>query len=178
MREEDDQLYIYKLYGISVPRKVKVSNISRRIPNAKITQAQIENAQELINNPRVDFEPYAIQYIRQIEDAIYIVADDNYMREDDYEKVILPLTEIKGQAGMFGNNIASELSAHVLKFIERYKRLDKDVLQIIALYCKSIRKSYSSKLFDIEQTAGHVLLTEIQYAMQRYDKKFKAMTGR
>lgn len=180
MREEDDQLYIYKLYGISVPRKIKVNNILRQKigPNAKITQDQIEKAQEIIDNPRIDFEPYAIQYVRNIENAIYAAADENYMREEDYDKITMPLTEIKGQAGMFGNKLASELSTHLLRFLEHYKRLDRDVLQIVAIYCKSIRASYAAKLFDTDKTAGRNLLTEMQYAMQRYDKKFKEMTGR
>lgn len=180
MREEDDQLYIYKLYGISVPRKIQVTNVLRQKigVGVKITQEQIEQAQELIDNPRVDFEPYALDAIRKIENAIYAAADESYMREEDYDKITMPLTEIKGQAAMFGNKLASQLSAILLKYLEHYRRLDRDMLKIIALYCRSIRISYGSRWFEIDNQASQALLSEMQAAMNRYDKKFKQMTGR
>ena len=179
MREEDDQLYIYRLYGISTPRRLRVGNTLRSKigPNATITEDQIKSAQQAINNSPVNFKPYALKYIEQIERAVEEVSEIYYMPESNLNSVTIPMTEIKGQAGMFGNSLVSELSAKLLKFIEHYKRFDADVLAIVGIYCKSVRMSYESKLLTSDTSGGRVLLSEMEYAMERYNRKFKKLTG-
>ncbi len=180
MREEDDQLYIYKLYGISVPRKMKANKSLRALigPNAKITPQQIEKAQDIIDNPRVDFRPYAMEYLNKIEGAIEMARQETYLHEEEYNLVAIPLTQIKGQASMFGNPLASEISGMVLKFLEHYKKLDLDMLMLVEAYCRTIRLSYDKKISNIETPAGRVLVTELSSAMQRYTEKFNKKTGR
>lgn len=180
MREEDDQLYIYKLYGLSVPRRIKATRTLRALigPGTKITDDQIAKAQEVIDNPPVDFKPYAIQYVRKIMDAIEMARHESYMHQEEYDLIVLPLTQIKGQAGMFGNPLVSEVSAMILKFLEHYKKLDGDMLIILDVYCKTVRLSYDKKLFNVETPGGRILMSEIGYAMQRYSERFKKKTGR
>lgn len=180
MREEDDQLYIYKLYGISVPRRIRADKSlrSRIGVNTKISTEQIDKAQDIIDNPRVDFEEYAYRYLSKIEKIIDVARQESYMHYDEYEKITVPLTQIKGQAGMFGNPLASEISAMVLKFLEHYQRLDDDMLDILNVYCRMIRASYTKSLLHIETPGGRILIGELTHAMQRYKDKFKKMTGR
>ena len=127
MRDDDDQMYIYKLHGISQPRRLKAINYLRQKigPNATITDHQIEQAQDIIDNPRMDFTPYALDRVKDIEDAVDFADDVSYMPENMMDGVLRPLMQIKGQAAMFGNPLATELSARILYFLERYKRLDK-----------------------------------------------------
>ena len=180
MREEDDQLYIYKLYGLSVPRRMKADRSLRaRIgPSVKITDDQVAKAQEVIDNPPVDFEPYAMDYLRKIKDAVEMARHESYLHEEEYNLIILPMTQIKGQAAMFGNHLASEVSAMILKFVEHYKKLDSDMLILLDAYCKTVHLSYSKKLYNVETPGGRVLISEISYAMQRYTERFKKKTGR
>jgi hypothetical protein len=180
MNEEDDQLYIYKLYGISTPRRLKAQRELRRKigSGVKINDIQIARAQEIIDKPRFDYKPYAMESISQIEGLIKEAGDITYMREDVVSAMLVPLIQIKGQAAMFGNKLASQLSARILSLIEYYKRLDKDILDILYIYCKSIRVSYDHKLYESDTQKGAELLSEIDYAIDRYNKKFKAMTGR
>jgi len=156
MREEDDQLYIYKLYGIALPRFIKSDKALRaRIgPNTKITDDQIKQAQDIIDNTPIDFEPYAMNYLHKIKEAVEMAA------------------------AMFGNHLASEISAMILKFIEHYKRLDSDMLVLLEAYCKTIHLSYSKKLYNVDTPGGRVLLSEMGYAMERYAERFRKKTGR
>ena len=79
---------------------------------------------------------------------------------------------------MFGNHLASEISAMILKFIEHYKRLDSDMLVLLEAYCKTIHLSYSKKLYNVDTPGGRVLLSEMGYAMERYAERFRKKTGR
>ena len=180
MREEDDQLYIYKLYGIYKPRVIKAEKALRSKigPRAKITDDQIASAQKIIDQPEIDFKPYALEYVQKIEDAVNAARQVSYMQGDDYYKITIPLTQIKGQATMFGNVVASIISARILKFMEHYQRLDEDVFKIMDVYIQSVRLSYHSRLFTLEQSDAHTLLSELDYAIDRYHTKFKQKTGR
>lgn len=180
MREEDDQLYIYKLYGISVPRRLKADKTLRNLigPNTKITDDQITKAQEVLDNPWVDFKPYALDYVKKIREAIKMARDESYMHDEEYNLITLPLTQIKGQAAMFGNPLISEVSAIILKFLEHYQKLDKDMLTILEAYCSTVVLSYDKNLYNLDTPGGRILMTELNYAMQRYNEKFKKMTGR
>lgn len=180
MRDEDDQLHIYKLYGINVPRVIRADKSLRaRIgPHAKINDDQIAKAQDVLDKPRIDFQPYAVDYIKKIREGMDMASVESYAYDSEYYKITVPLTQIKGQAGMFGNPLASEVSAMVLKFIEHYQRLDKDILNLLDVYCNTITLSYDQKLFNVETPGGKVLISELNEAMQRYVEKFKKMTGR
>ena len=180
MREEDDQLYIYKLYGIALPRFIKSDKALRaRIgPNTKITDDQIKQAQDIIDNTPIDFEPYAMNYLHKIKEAVEMARNETYLHDGEYDMIVFPMTQIKGQAAMFGNHLASEISAMILKFIEHYKRLDSDMLVLLEAYCKTIHLSYSKKLYNVDTPGGRVLLSEMGYAMERYAERFRKKTGR
>ncbi len=175
MRDEDDQLYIYQLYGISTPRKIKAEKTLRAKIGAstKITPEQIEKAQKIITHPKKDFSGYALQQLSRIEGAIHATYENTYDRESDYELIIVPLSNIKGQAGMFGNWLASHLSEIILKFLEKYKRLDNDALDILGHYCKAIHLTYELELFDTTSTGGQKIAHELQYVVKRYNERFK-----
>ena len=104
MREEDDQLYIYKLYGINKPRKIKAAKTLRAKigPVTKILPEQIRDAQNIIDYPEIDFKPFAFAYIDKIEEAIRIATGTDCDREQYYDELVVPLSNIKGQAGMMG----------------------------------------------------------------------------
>ena len=175
MREEDDQLYIYKLYGVSKPRKIKATKELRAKigPVTKITEEQIKDAQKIIDFPDKDFSSYALEQLLKIEGAIDAMRMMSYDRESDYETVIVPLSNIKGQAGMFGNWLGSHLSEMILKFLEKYQRLDDHALDILVNYSKAIRLTYDLKLFDTSSSGGQKIAYELQYAIKRYDERFK-----
>ena len=181
MLEEDDQLYVYKLYGVSIPRKFKArKNLRNRIgEHTTITQTQIEKAEELIGNGMVDYSPYVFDCL---EDILMTVQDvrngGNDMDDLFYDRVIIPLVQIKGQAAMFGNPVASQLAHIVVNFMEHYHRLDNDVLKIIEACCHSIRISYTKDIKDLASSKAQLLISELQYAMKRYNHKFKQKTGR
>jgi hypothetical protein len=180
MRDEDDQLYIYQLYGISTPRKIKADKTLRaKIGiSTKITPKQIKQAQDVISYPKKDFSGYALQELLKIEGAVQAMYETTYDRESDYELIIVPLSNIKGQAGMFGNWLASHLSEIILKFLEKYQRLDDHALDILINYCKAIRLTYELQLFDTTSTGGQKIAHELQYAIKRYNERFEEKINR
>jgi hypothetical protein len=180
MREEDDQLYVYELYGISTPRRFKANNNLRaRIgPTTRITEEQIQKAQSIIDNPVIDFKPYAFLYVQKIEHVLEDLKLESYGREEKYNLITIPLTQLKGQGAMFGNPLVSEISSMILKLLEHYQTLDDDMLSVLNSYCKSIRAAYDLRLTTVSSQGGGDLVNEFAAVMQRYAEKFRGRTGR
>jgi len=180
MREEDDQLYIYQLYGISVPRRFKAQNTLRNLigPSAKITQDQIDSAQEVIDKDIVDYGPQVFILIDDVMSAIAAFEQQPDMDDILYEKVTTAFAEIKGQAAMFGNPLASQLANRLSHFLDQYRRFDKDVLYIIRSCCETIKVTYTKNIKSSDMPQARLFLSELEYAMRRYGDKFKKMTGR
>ncbi len=182
MQEEDDQIYIYKLYGISIPRRFRAqNNIRMRIGySVKITDEQIQEAQEHIEQQAAeyDYQPYVMGYLDEIRQAIQGIRDTDHSDDSFYNQIVLALVQIKGQAAMFGNPIASQLSHLTIKFIEHYRRYDNDTLKIIEISCTAIEHSYQHKIVETKSIKGKLLIGELQKAMERYNQKFKRLTGR
>lgn len=178
MREEDDQLHIYELYGVSTPRIIKATkDLRSKIgPNAKITATQVQKAQDFIDNSNLDYAPTALAYIKQLEGVIAEMRQSPYNRESDYNMVSMPIMQIKGQAGMFGNHLASAISYRILVFLEKFQRLDDAVLDIVAVYNKAVRLSYDLKLYNVDTPGGTEIVNELDAALDRYRKKFAEKT--
>jgi hypothetical protein len=174
MRDEDDQLYVYELYGVSTPRIIKATkDLRSKIgPNAGITKTQIDEAQEFIDNSGLDYAEQALGYIKQLEGIIEMLRHMPYNRESEYNNVCMPIMQIKGQAGMFGNKLATQISYIVLVFLEKFQRLDDNVLNIVDIYIKAIRLSYSKKLFTLDSDGGKEIADELNSALKRYQKRY------
>ena len=178
MPEKDDQMYVYQLFGVSTPRKIKANNVIRSKigPVATIDEKKVLRAQRKIDNPDVDFKPYAMEYIVAIENICAELKTMDYGREAEYNRTTIPISQLKGQAAMFGNQLVSDVSAKILRFLEHYKRLDNDVIDIIDAYCRTIRASYDNYITDLDDTNGQRLVEELGSALKRYTAKFKKRT--
>ena len=174
MRDEDDQLHVYELYGVSTPRIIKATKDLRAMigPSAKITKEQVEHAQKFIETSGLDYAPTALNYIKQLEGVIEEMRQTDYNRESDYNLVSMPIMQIKGQAGMFGNHLASVISYRILLFLEKFQRLDDAVLDIVGVYIKAVRLSYQLKLYSDQSEGGREIVNELDGALNRYRKKF------
>jgi hypothetical protein len=178
MSEKDDQMYIYQLFGVSTPRKIRATNDLRQKigPVATIEEKNVLQAQRMIDKPRIDFQPYAMEYIQTVESIVTELRTMGYDRENEYNRMTVPIAQLKGQASMFGNPFVSEISAKLLRFLEHYKRLDDDVLQILEAYCRTVRLAYDRYITDGDSPEGQKLAAEMNAAAQRYISKFKQRT--
>jgi hypothetical protein len=180
MREEDDQLYVYKLYGISTPRIIKATKTLRNKigPVAKITSEQIQDAQEYLEECGLDFSIQALQYIEELENIVADMRHSDYNREEDYDIVATPIMQVKGQAGMFGNKLASEVSYMLLAFMEKFRRLDHGMLNIIGIYIRVVRLSYRFELHNTGVPGADDIINELQVALDKYYDKYANDTGK
>lgn len=178
MSEKDDQMYIYQLFGVSTPRRIKADKRLRNKigPVAKIGEQQVMKAQRKIDKPDVDFRPYAMDYLKQIDDLVMELKSMDYDREREYNRTIVPVSQLKGQAAMFGNPFVSEVSAKVLRFLEHFKRLDDDVLSILEAYRSCVRTAYERYISKGDSTEAQNLSQEMDAAIQRYIAKFRRRT--
>lgn len=176
--DKDDQMYIYQLFGISTPRRVKaINDIRNKIgPMATIKEDQIIKAQQKIDKKGIDYQPYANQLLSRIEDLLIELKATDYDREREYNRVAAPIAQIKGESGMFGNDFVSDVSARILNFMEHYHRLDDDVLEILQAYCRCVRLAYQHNVSIVDSGDADRLMKELNAALDRYHAKFRRKT--
>jgi len=174
MKAKDDQLYIYELYGIKTPRRLKADKELRAKigPGAKIEQKDIEEAQHYLENIDLDYKPVALGHIHELERVVQGMRMTDYNREQDYNMITMPIMQIKGQAGMFGNHLASETSYLLLFFIEQFQRLDDKILDIIEVYIRAIRLSYDMQIYDPASPGGKDIVEELRHVLSWYRDRF------
>jgi hypothetical protein len=180
MTDKDDQMYVYKLFGISMPRKVKAVNYIRQKlgPVAKIGDDDIKKAQRVLDNPPFDYEPTALEHVEEVENIILSLKDMGYERESEFSRLTQPIAQIKGHAGMFGNSFVSEVTIRLLSLMEQYKRLDNDMLYIISAWCRCVNLSYEMRIYSMDNMEAQKILTEFDGATERYIQKFKRKTNK
>jgi len=175
INDEDDQLYIYKMYGVSKSRRIKADNNLRlKIgPTAKITEKQIEDAQWVIERGNVDqLYSYAINLVDKMESDISMLSTfAPYDREDHYDLMITPVVELKGQCAMFGNDFVTALSKIVIYFLEKYRVFDNVVLEIMSIFCRSTRLSFDKEIYEVGQINAQKLINELEYTIKWYEDR-------
>ena len=173
MDDEDEQLYIYGLYGVMMPRKLRAQKTIRAKigPSAKITEDQISKAQQFIDECKLDFKPEALNQLTKIENEIKVLRHIEYDRNQHYNAIVIPMMQIKGQAGMFGNMLVSEISAMMMRFLEIFQEFDNDALELLTVYCRTVRISYEKEIINTETDSGRAIINEMQQAMERYKAK-------
>lgn len=176
--DKDDQMYIYKLFGVSTPRRIKATDHLRQKigPIATIDEKKIAIAQRNIDTPKIDYAPYALDLVKALRRIIEELRSMDYDREREYNRVSGPIAQLKGESAMFGNTLSSVISAKVLRFLEHFKRLDNDVMDILEAYCHAITIAYEKSLNDPDTPQARKLSEELNGAMERYIAKFRRRT--
>lgn len=176
--DKDDQMYVYKLFGISTPRRIKAINTLRQKigPVATIREDHIIKAQNKIDKSGVNYEPYALALLEKVENIIHELSFNDYDREREYGRVVAPIAQLKGEAAMFGNEFVTEVSARILNFMEHYHRLDDDVLEILRAFCSCIRMAYQNNVSMSKSNGASRLIEELDSAVKRYNVKFRRRT--
>lgn len=178
INDEDDQLYIYKMYGVTQPRRIKADNSLRlKIgPTARITESQIENAQWSIDRGNVDqLYSYAMGLVDKMDNDIAMLSNfEPYDRAEHFNLMLTPVVELKGQCAMFGNDFVTALAKMVVYFLEKYRALDNVTLEIMSIFCRATRLSFDKEIYELGQINAQKLLNELEYTIKWYEDQIRA----
>ena len=83
-----------------------------------------------------------------------------------------PVMELKGNGGMFGYRLITEIADIVLNFLENISELNEDVFEILEVHQKTLKIIIANKLAGDGGRVGKELAQELFKACNRYYKKY------
>ena len=132
----------------------------------------VERAQKFMDNYEVDFRPEAAKLIVTMEDAAKNILDAvNENKHFEKDEIILPVMQLKANAGQFKYQLISDVADICLQFLEKVENFDKEVIDIVRAHHTTIRIIIDSNLTGDGGQEGFLLVEELHKACKRYFKK-------
>lgn len=154
---------------ITPPNRLKILAGTGGLPKTIIAKAQAQ-----MDAFEVDFNPEALKLITKIEEASKsILKAVNQNEKPDQEEIILPVMQLKANAGQFKYQLISDVADVCLQFLENIEEFNEEALEVIAAHQKTIHIIINSKLKGDGGAEGYALVKELHQASQRYFKKYK-----
>lgn len=164
--------------AIQVQNDIKVIKASlelqQKVGTGTIAEEKVREAQEVINENKIEFAPIAKPQLDILLSAIR--AAQGYQSGSGNDKAVLqsfatPIMNIKANAATFNYPVISGLSGIVLTFLEDAKRFDKKAVQIVDLLHKTILLVLARKISGDGGRDGKALQLAFQELCQKFSKK-------
>ena len=145
--------------------------LQAKVGSGTIAGEMVEKMQQVIDETHVDFAPMAQKFLDQLEDALKKAQAGNGDSALQIARMVEPVMQIKGNAGMFGYELVGNLASTVLNFLESIETVDKTVLEIVEAHHKTLSLIVKSKMSGSGGAHGAQLQNELQEACKRYYTK-------
>lgn len=155
---------------VTTPRHI----LREKIGFGGIEPAKLKKVQDMIEGNKVDFEPYAQDFLTRIERSATDARKQKSLDRRAIAKIINPVMEMKANGGMFRYKLLTEIADILLNFLEELPELNDDAFNLIDVHSKTMRVIVSSKLAGDGGKAGKALADELYGATLRYRKKHGA----
>ena len=163
----------YESMGIQMPRIIKTPNyLKQKVGDDRIDVHQIQKCQEVLAAVEVDFTDEAEVAINKVRDLLKVVRGVQYGREEEYyQQIVDPIMFLKAGGGMFRYSTVYHVSNLMQSFLERMRRLDDDVLDILDAYENATRLCLFKCPKDTKNPIMRKLYKELESACIRYMDK-------
>ena len=156
---------------IEPPNALKI-----KVGHGGIPPELLKKSQEFIESNPMRFEPYAEEYLNEIENNITKLGTHPSLKSDPrfLDEFAQPIMGLKANGGMFKYPLVSMIADVALQFLDRIDEVNPDGLEIIRAHNKSISLIINAELTGYAGPEGQKITEELQEACNRYFKKHKA----
>ena len=152
--------------------KVETIKASRdlqiKVGKGNISPNQIQRAQSIIENNKVEFAPLAKPHLKALKEAVAEAVRDVKDSADILEDIMAPIMNLKANAATFNYPLITEISAVILTFIETVKRVDHEIVEILENFYKTMSVIISQEIYTSQNPVGSRLLDEFRQVCRRY----------
>lgn len=155
-------------------RFVTPPNVLRqKVGTGGIDPRLLDKGQEFLENNKIDFEPYARDFLEEIDKVVGDFKKDKIRDAEAIEYMIRPVMQLKANGGMFHYQLVSDIADVALFFLEKLVKLDNDALDILVAHQKTLQIIMKSNLKGSGGREGRALARELEKACTRYFSKHK-----
>lgn len=145
--------------------------LQQKVGTGSIDSVRIDQAQQVINTTKVDFEPLARPQLEQLQKAVARARQGVSNEKAVIEGIMQPIMNLKANAGTFNYPAISDMTGTVLNFLESVRKIDNEILDIIDNLHKAVTVAVVQKLSGVNNKLGEKLATEFKGVCKRYVDK-------
>ena len=132
--------------------------LKSKVGGGGFLERNVKSAQNVISDNKVDFFPIVIDLLNELEDTT----------GKTKEEILNPIMQIKSQGEMLNHPVFTALSKEIMDFIENIGDIDKSVLEIIAVFQKSMLMIAKLKIKEASNPVGKQFQSELMALYGRY----------
>ena len=154
-------------------RFIKPPNrLREKVGYGGIDPKRLAQGSEFVLKNDFDFEPYARNFLEILENTIQDIHDGKYEGKEAVDILSRPVMELKGNGGMFGYRLISEIADIVLNFLENISELNEDAFEILEVHQKTLKIVMANRLRGDGGQVGKELARELFQACNRFYRKY------
>ena len=156
------------------PRFIKPPNVlKRKAGTGGFDDKLVARSQEFIETIKVDFIPYAEQYLKEFSDNINEAENNGFT--ETRNKTIHPIMQMKANGGMFQYQLVSEVADTALQFLEAIinDEINDETFEVLRAHENTLKVIILNRLKGNGGTEGLKLVQELDRACKRYFTKYK-----
>ncbi len=147
--------------------------LKQKVGSGGLNQKLIEQAQNVIEDVKVDFLPYAKKFLQTFEEAIKTARQNPENFEEFKDEIIRPVMELKANGGMFRYELVSHVADIALQFLEAINQMNDDTHKVLIAHQNTLNVIIKNKLEGSGGQEGRALVSELERACTRYFEKYK-----
>lgn len=149
---------------------VPENNLKQKVGNGGFSAATLAKAQDNLDKNDIDFRPMATDYVTSLGGMITDIRAGTIKPEEAIDAVMFPVMQLRAQGSLFKYPSITKISHILIDCLETVKSIDKDVLELVEGYKKSVQAMIALQLKDDANPAVKELCTALGDACGRYDK--------
>lgn len=154
------------------PKIIKANYILQsKVGSGPLDEEVVRRSQEVMDNNNVDFSPLAMDFLKQLQEAIATVKTGKFNTKEAMQAMTEPVMQLKANAATFRYTLLGNLANVMLSFLEAVKELDEDVVRIVEAHHKTLSAIVIKKMQGDGGQAGKLMEDELRAACKRYFSK-------
>ncbi len=149
------------------------NHFKMKVGSGGISDALLKKSQQAIDSVKLDFLPYAKDFLTEFSTHAKTALDATKNRTESKENIIGPVMQIKANGGMFHYQLLSDVADIALQFIEAIEDINEDAYDVLQAHENTIQAIISNKMQGDGGKAGDALVNELHKACTRYFEKYK-----
>lgn len=149
---------------------VPENSLKQKVGVGGFSATVLAKAQDNLDKNDIDFRPMATEYAASLGKILKDIRSGAIKPEEAIDAVMFPVMQLRAQGSLFKYTSITKISHILIDCLETVIATDKDVLDLIDAYTKSVMAMIALQLKDENHNAVKDLCTALGDACGRYEK--------
>ncbi len=146
------------------------NTLKKKAGNGGFKESDLVKAQNMIQTNEIDFRPLGVDMLKELNDILLNIKAGKISPSEYFNHLMYPLMQLKSQGALFRYPSVSHMSQILLDLLENIPEIDKNALEIVAAYAKSLQAILALQVREVDAKVTQELSKALSDACDRYFK--------